>query len=251
MRANKKIKVLAGGIALLAAGMCAQPARAQYWSAASQLQNVLSPMLSGSGAYKGFVDVTGVAGVGNNKLNHVEISTSQGYQYNSWFYMGAGLGIDVVRSSQDLDHPAAGELDPDYSYPGDGGRWSDGYQWGDNYYDYGRKRTGVMLPLFTDFRFTFGGGAPSATGVYIDLRVGATWLLGSRYIVLRDGWLSNNANFYLRPSVGVRVPINSQKPAQAVSFGLTYLLITSGNNYWYTSNTPTLSALGASVAFEW
>ena len=75
MRANKKIKVLAGGIALLAAGMCAQPARAQYWSAASQLQNVLSPMLSGSGAYMGFVDVTGVAGVGNNKLNHVEIST--------------------------------------------------------------------------------------------------------------------------------------------------------------------------------
>ena len=46
------------------------------------------------------MDVTGVAGVGNNKLNHVEISTSQGYQYNSWFYMGAGLGIDVVRSAQ-------------------------------------------------------------------------------------------------------------------------------------------------------
>lgn len=84
----------------------AQEAKAQLWQATNQLQSLISPALSGSGRYKGSVELMGVAGIGSSKLNHVEISTSQGYQYTSWFYMGAGLGVDIVRSSVDEGLPS-------------------------------------------------------------------------------------------------------------------------------------------------
>lgn len=218
----------------------AQEAKAQLWQATNQLQSLISPALSGSGRYKGSVELMGVAGIGSSKLNHVEISTSQGYQYTSWFYMGAGLGVDIVRSSVDEGLPSGND--------GYARGWSG---WGDSP-RYGNKKTGVMIPVFTDFRFNIPTGqSATSPSLFIDLRLGATWLVGNRYIRTDDGWLSNNTNFYFRPAIGARIPVSSSNPRQAVNIGVSYLLITSDNNYWYYDDSVTLSAIGATVSFEW
>lgn len=235
----KGIKKIITGTLILGGAIAvgSQDASAQFYQAAQQLQSLISPALSGSGRYKGLVEVTGLYGVGDSKINHVEISTSQGYQYTSWFYMGAGLGVDIVHSSYtapntDTDDPAALQTSLD------------------RLDRYGTKRSGVMIPVFTDFRFDIPTGSKSSS-VYIDMRLGASWLCGNRYIITDGGWLGNNTNFYFRPSVGARFGINSSNPKQAVSVGVSYLLLTSNNGFWYPSQSPTLSAVGASISFEW
>ncbi|MDE5808403.1 MAG: hypothetical protein K2H76_09820, partial [Muribaculaceae bacterium] len=64
------------------------PASAQYYEIANQLPSLISPALSGSGRYKGFVDAGYTKTLGEYNADFLEFSTSQGYQYNSWFYMG-------------------------------------------------------------------------------------------------------------------------------------------------------------------
>lgn len=73
-------------------------ASAQYSNIANGLTNVLMPALSGSNSYKGFVDVAYTQGVGRYRSNFATISTSQGYQLNSWLFMGAGIGVDLMWS---------------------------------------------------------------------------------------------------------------------------------------------------------
>lgn len=210
--------------ALAVAAIFSTPkASAQYWEAANQLTSLISPALSGSGAYKGSVELMGVAGIGTNKLNQVEIATSQGYQYNSWFYMGAGLGVSVVHSGND--------------------------QWVSN--KYSPRQTGVMIPVFSDFRFTIPMGSNGGGAMFIDLRLGASWLCGNRALALENDVMNNSTNFYFRPAIGARFPISSSNPKQAVNVGLAYLLLTANNGYWYGYDTPTLSALGATISFEW
>lgn len=240
---NKLIRYAAAVCAAVCVLLCGQSARAQYWQAANQLTNLISPALSGSGAYKGSVELMGVAGVGNSKLNHIELATSQGYQYNSWFYMGVGLGVDIVKSTiPDTD------MGPDQSraYTSGFNNW---WMPGDS--RFGSKRTGVMIPIFSDFRFDIPMGGNGGASMFIDLRFGASWMVGSRYIETTGGYLSNDAQFYFRPSIGARIPINSQNPKQAINIGVAYLLLTSGNNYWYYDDTQTFSAVGATVSFEW
>lgn len=222
MRLIKRIAALAAlaSVALFTG----HRASAQYWEAANQLTNLISPALSGSGAYKGSVELMGVAGIGDNKLNQVEIATSQGYQYNSWFYMGAGLGVGVVHSGND---PWAAS---------------------DRYYP---KRTGVMIPVFSDFRFTIPMGGDGGSAMFVDLRLGASWLCGDKALALGNDVMTTSTNFYFRPAIGARFPINGKNSKQAVNIGLAYLLLTANNGYWYNYQTPTLSALGATVSFEW
>lgn len=236
------------GIAAIALGslFSANEADAQYWQAASQLQNLISPALSGSGRYKGSVELTGVAGVGSSKLNHVEIATSQGYQYTDWFYMGAGLGVDIVRSSvTQLDYSTGDISDPELPYYNE--------HFNSNYKRYGQKKTGVMIPLFTDFRFNIPtANTPRSASIFIDLRLGASWLVGNTYLETTHGWLGNDTKFYFRPAIGARIPINRDNPKQAVNIGVAYLLLTGGNNYgWSYNSTQTFSSIGATVSFEW
>lgn len=239
MKTSRLSKIIGGAVAA-AAIVFAPEASAQYTSAANQLVNVLSPILSGSGAYKGSVEVMGVAGIGANRLNHVEISTSQGYQYTPWFYMGAGIGLDLVRSENDIDerYENDGTLDPGYYYPGSP--------------RYGKKETGIMLPVFTDFRFDIAfGNNPGSSALFIDLRLGASWLLGNRYMPTENSWLRTNTQFYFRPSIGMRIPTSSQNPKQALNIGFSYLLLTSDNAYNWSYDSPTFSAIGVGVSFEW
>ncbi|MDE6717095.1 MAG: hypothetical protein K2J70_02790, partial [Muribaculaceae bacterium] len=91
-RIHTKLPVLLiGGLFAL---FSSSKAEAQYYELVNQLPNLLSPALSGSMNYKGYVDVTGTLGVGNDRANFVGISTSQGFQYSTWFFMGAGIGVD-------------------------------------------------------------------------------------------------------------------------------------------------------------
>lgn len=224
-RIIKRITALAGIISMTLCG--AQQASAQYWEAANQLTSLISPALSGSGAYKGSVEVMGVAGLGTNKLNQVEIATSQGYQFTSWFYMGAGLGVSVAHRS--------GDEMPAYIAP------------------YTSKETGVMIPIFSDFRFTLPTSTKGATTMFIDLRLGASWLCGNRPISLNDNYLDSSTNFYFRPAIGVRIPVSTSNSKQAVNIGLAYMLLTGNNGYYggYSNGNPTLSAIGATLSFEW
>lgn len=200
---------------------------AQYYQIANQIPQLLSPALSGSLNYKGFVELTGMPGLGHNRANIIDISTTQGFQYSSWFFMGVGAGVDAVMAQQ----PGNWQPTPDYDYM---------YR--------GNTKTKVMIPLFSDFRFTFG---PATSLFFIDLKVGAAWLIGSDYLRMADGFMSNSTQFYFRPTIGMRIPVSSQKPSQAFNVGVTYQLLTSNNNYYYYSNSLTLNNIGISVSYEW
>lgn len=206
------------------------PARlsAQYYQIANQLPSLISPALSGSLNYRGFVELSGLAGVGHNRANDISISTSQGFQYASWFYMGVGVGVDVMMAQQ----PDGWQPNPGYDYM----------------YHEGSK-TKVMIPVFSDFRFNIG--PKETTSFFIDVKLGASWLIGRSYLRMADGCLSNGTQFLLRPSIGLRLPVSKQNPKQAVNIGLTYQLLTSNNNYYWNSNSLTIHNLGITVGFEW
>lgn len=203
-------------------------AQSQVYEAINTLQSVISPALSGSGRYKGYVEAGYAHTLAKYNGDFVEISTSQGYQYNSWFYMGAGLGIDVL-----------------FSHPGE--HWAENmetYPPGDR----GYSKTAPMLPLFADFRFLIGD--TSNISFFLDLKVGCSFLLTNKNIAIGDGFLTNNEYFFLNPSIGLRLPCNKKNPKQAVDVGVKYKLLTS--NYWYNyNNNITLQAIGAFIAFEW
>ena len=147
--------------------------------------------------------------------------------------MGAGIGVDLVTSSLSTGRMDYGLPDYNYGYPPS------------------MNKTKAMIPIFSDFRFTLGN--PANLGFYIDIKAGATWLVGSSYLQLNNGALSNSAKFLLRPSIGFRVPTNKNNLKQAFNIGVTYQLITADNSWGYWSNNygPTLSSLGASVSYEW
>lgn len=215
-------------IAALTLAAIPTASHAQYYNIANQVANVLQAPLNGSPRYKGFVEASYIKGLGNIEADFLEVSTSQGMQYNSWFYMGVGLGVSVVFSHQDDNVP------PDYwNQPG--------------YIDRQSRTTGVMIPLFTDFRFTPWG---NNTGLYIDIKAGCSFLVGKDYLRINQGYLTNQEYFYLKPSIGIKVPVNKEKPKQAIDFGVSYQLLTS--NYWsgyYTDRA--INGLGLSVAYEW
>ncbi|MCM1291265.1 MAG: hypothetical protein NC201_03475 [Prevotella sp.] len=204
--------------------------KAQYYEIANQLPQLISPALSGSMNYKGFVDASFLKGVGSNQADILDFSTSQGFTYSTWFYMGVGLGVDIIFAHTDDD-------------------WGNGWN-NDPYRNHETTTTGVMIPLFSDFRFNIGGSSSSSPSFYIDLRIGASFLIGQDYIRINNGYLTSNEHFYLRPSIGVRIPINKEKPKQAINIGIDYQLLTS--NYWNNwNNNVTLNAFGVNAAFEW
>lgn len=207
---------------VLATLACLAPAaKAQYIAAANQISSLLGPALSGSFNYKGFVELSGVAGLGENRANFAEISTSQGFTYSSWFFMGAGMGIAVAHSTADFGK--------DYQ-PG-------------NY-----SQTKAMIPIFTDFRFFLGN--TSSIGGYIDIKLGAAWMIGRSYLCTSHGYLTNAAQFYCKPSVGIRIP-TGKGGRQAFDIGLTYQLITSDNYYSWNNSSISLSNLGLTLGYEW
>lgn len=222
-------------IALFLLGVCCGPAvNAQYYQAVNQATNMLSNALTGGFNYRGMVDASYTVGVGKNGCSSLEFSTTQGFKYAGWFYMGVGAGVNVVFSDKGNSDVAMFTS-----------------SWG-NGYDPRRKvrDTGVLLPLFTDFRFLIG--KEEDVSMYMDFKVGASFLIGKNYLQTPDGYLDSSEGFYFKPTIGVRVPVNGNNSKQAINFGVSYQLIT--NSYWdrggYYSGT-TVNSLGASIGFEW
>lgn len=203
-------------------------ANAQYYEIANQLSNLISPALSGAGSYKGYVEASGLAGLGNARANFLGVSTSQGYQYTSWFFMGAGMGVDVAMARRE-------DIDAQLVRPS----WA----------DHNSSRTKVMIPVFTDFRFNIGNKA--ATSFFIDVKLGAAWLIGSSYLDLGSYRMSTGTQFYCRPSLGLRVPVVAGDTRKAFNIGVTYQLLTSNNFYGWNDNSTSLNNIGVTVGFEW
>ncbi len=225
----KKHFYASGIIAIILSMLSSLSASAQYYEIANRIPSLIQPALSGSGQYKGFIEAGYSKTLGNYDADFLELSTSQGFQYNSWFYMGVGLGVDVLFSHKNDDWGS------DWENPSYGS-------------DRGSTTTAAMIPLFTDFRFNIGGN--SGASFFIDMKVGCSFLLGNKYISIGDGYLTNQEYFYLRPSIGMRIPTNSRNPKQAVDIGINYRLMTS--NYWNSwSRNITLNSIGVSLAFEW
>lgn len=221
-----------GRIAALAAAMFIGlgAAQAQYYQIANQIPQMLSPALTGGFNYKGFVDASYIAGIGDRKADFLEFTTTQGLRYSSWFFMGVGAGVDILFSNTNDNY------NPGQWRPSDGFDTSKGHT-----------KTVCMIPLYSDFRFTIGD--QKSTSFFIDLRVGASFLVGNNYVEIGDGYLTNSQCFYLKPSVGLRIPLN-ESGKQALNVGLTYQLLTS--DYWYrSSSNVTLNSFGATVGFEW
>ncbi|MCM1505434.1 MAG: hypothetical protein NC127_09590 [Muribaculum sp.] len=209
--------------------LCLMPfgVRAQYYQIANQIPQLISPALSGSLNYKGFVELSGMAGLGHNRANVISVSTTQGFRYASWFFMGVGAGVDVVMAQQ----PAGWQPSPGYDYM---------YR--------GNAKTKAMVPLFSDFRFTFG---PASSAFFLDIKLGAAWMIGRDYLRMADGFMSNQTQFYLRPTIGVRIPVSASRQNQAFNVGVTYQLLTSNNNYYWNDNSLTLNNIGVSLSYEW
>lgn len=194
--------------------------QAQYSSIVNQAANMLQTAVIGGFSYKGFVDASYTGGFGSLKANFVGVSTVQGFQYANWFFMGAGLGVDLVYSEVE-----------------------------DTYYDFEHKTrsNGVMIPIFTDFRFNIG--SRQSASFFIDIKAGGSFLIGSDYLAIENGYLSSSEYFILKPSIGLRIPIGGSSK-KAVNIGLTYQLLTC--DYWYNnSNNSTLNSFGGTVSFEW
>lgn len=205
------------------------PAKAQFYQIANQLSGLIRPALSGGLNYKGYVELSYVRGLGSRKVDFAGFSTSQGFKYRNWFFMGVGLGLDVAMS---------------HTNEGFGSGIKPG---GNSYWDHSHKTTGIMVPVFTDFRANFGG--VKGPSFYIDAKIGVSFLMGDSYLSVANGFITSREYFYLKPSAGVRLPIGKNGKT-AVDIGITYQLLTS--NYWYNSPyNVTLNSLGGTVGFEW
>ena len=228
MDMKKIMRALLAAVALFGAST----ANAQYYEIANQLPGLIQPALQGGFNYKGFVEMSGTAGIGNSRANFVGISTSQGFKYADWFFMGVGLGVDVaIAHRDDSDYT----LDPDHI---------------PDYWSHSSSTTKCMIPVFTDFRFNIGSSA--SVGAFIDLKVGAAWLLGNSYLQTNGvGCVSNSTQFYLKPTIGLRIPIDNQHTNRAFNIGVTYQLLTSNNNYYWYDNSVTLNNLGVTICYEW
>jgi len=205
-------------------------ANAQFYEIANRIPELLSPALSGSFNYKGYLEAGYSKAFGSYDADFLEISTSQGFKYADWFYMGVGIGADVLFSHKN----------------GNWGDWNDSRH--DFDHDHSSTSTAVMLPLFSDFRFNIGGS--DSTSFFIDMKLGCSFLLSSDYIEIGNGYLTNQEYFYFRPAIGLRIPTNDNNPKQAFNIGVTYKLLTS--NYWNNWNRDVnLNCFGATMSYEW
>lgn len=196
---------------------------AQYYNIVNQAANMLQTAVMGGFMYRGYVDVSYTGGFGNLQANFAGVSTVQGLQYANWLFMGAGLGVDLVSSkTSDNANP-----------------WN---------YDRQTSKSGVMIPLFTDFRFNIGGS--TSPSFFIDIKAGGSFLVGKNYLAIENGYINGSEYFMLKPSIGLRIP-TSKSGKQSVNIGVTYQLLTC-NYWWYNNNNSgTLNSIGATASYQW
>lgn len=206
------------------------PSYGQIADIVNGLTNAAMPAIRGGNGYKGYVETDYTQGFGNYRSNFATLATTQGYMFNDWLFVGAGIGVDLLWSKVDKG-------------------------WGENLNQFPPQwqsheivNHAVMIPVFTDFRFILG--QQTTPSFFLNLRVGAAFLCSDDYVKIANGYLTNQNYFYFQPAVGVRVPINKTKPRQAVDFGIHYRLMTS--NYWSNwQRNAAINGLGVNVSYEW
>ena len=130
---------------------------AQYTNIVNQAASLMQTALMGGMRYRGYVDASYTGGFGRLQADFVGISTVQGVQYADWFFMGAGLGVDLVYSKTSMA-------------PSD---WN---------YTRVRRTSGAMVPIFTDFRFNIGGS--QGPSFFIDIKAGGSFMIGKNYLAI-------------------------------------------------------------------
>jgi hypothetical protein len=198
-------------------------ANAQYYAIADRMADMITPALFGGLNYHGLVEVSAIKGIGENNGDFVGISTSQGFKYADWLFMGVGIGVDALFTHVD------------------------------SYYDnhiQSTTKNGWIIPLFTDFRFNFGNS--SSVNYYIGTKIGCSFLVSDKDIHVNRGYITSDECFYLKPSVGVRIPAGTTNH-NAVTLAVSYQLITPGyERYDYGDNQSiSLNGFGISVGYEW
>ncbi len=85
-----------------------------------------------------------------------------------------------------------------------------------------------MIPIFTDFRFIMG--SQTSASLFVNLRLGASFLCSDTYIQIRDGYLTSK-EYFTSSLHSVYDSHQHRNPKQAINVGVHYrLLMTS--NYW-------------------
>ncbi len=209
-------------VALAAIIGCSSAASAQYYQMTNQAVNMISSIFNAGASYKGFLDASFTRGIGTYEANVLEFTTTQGAQFTNWFYMGLGAGVDVIFTQE------ADDFNPD------------------NFTDRKFTSQGCMIPLYSDFRFNIGD--QTKPSFFADLRIGAAFLVGKDYVQIKEAYISRSECFYLRPTVGVRIPVSKSNPKFAVNLGVSYQLVTT--EYWSNRNIA-LNSLGLTAGFEW
>lgn len=207
-------------LALLAAVAVVLPAKAQYYQMINQGTQMINTALQGGFYYRGFVEGAYLNGIGNNRASFLEITTTQGFKKADWFYMGIGAGVDIVFANY-------GEAQSQIN-------------------GQATKQTGVMIPLFSDFRFNIG--SQTATAAFVDVRLGASFLVGGDYLQVGDSYINRNECFYFKPSIGMRIPVDKNNSNHAFNVAASYMLVNTG--YWNYDNIN-LSAIGITIGYEW
>ncbi len=216
---KKFIRLIIVALLLGAAGK----ANAQYYAIVDQMTELIRPALLGGFNYRGMVEVSAIKGIGENKANFVGISTSQGFKYADWFFMGVGIGVDALFTDVDSYHV--------------------------NHVESVTKH-GWVIPLFTDFRFTIGN--PNSISCYIGTKVGCSFLVSDNDIQVNRGYITSDECFYLKPAIGVRIPAGTTDHT-AVTIALSYQLITPGYSRYDFGDDDSISlnGFGITVGYEW
>lgn len=207
-------------LAILIAVAAAAPAKAQYYQMINQGTQMINTALQGGFYYRGFVEGSYLNGIGNNRASFLEVTTTQGFKKADWFYMGIGAGVDVVFANYGV---AQSQINGQST-----------------------TQTGVMIPLFSDFRFNIG--SQSATAAFVDVRLGASFLVGSDRLQVGDSYINRNECFYFKPSIGMRIPVDKNNTNHAFNVAASYLLVNTG--YWNYDNINLL-AVGVTIGYEW
>jgi len=63
----------------------------------------LSAQNTSANCYRGFADVAYSVGIGDYDFGRIEINTSHGYQFNPYFYLGAGVGFHFMSEYETKD----------------------------------------------------------------------------------------------------------------------------------------------------
>jgi hypothetical protein len=199
-------------------------ASAQYYAIADRMVDMITPALFGGFNYHGIVEVSAIKGVGENNADFVGISTSQGVNYADWFFLGVGIGVDALFTHVDSYYNSRG---------------------GESV-----TKSGCVVPLFTDLRFNLGTG--SRVSYYLGAKIGCSFLMGNNDIHVNQGYITSDECFYLKPSLGVRIPTGTSG-RNAFTISASYQLITPGyNRFDYDGERSiSLNGFGVTLGYEW